>query len=298
MRLRHRYFEENKLELSFSFNSDLYRFATKMAAGVAVFSGNPMMVSKSGIPAYLHGNGEWPTNIAYCDVSAVRQLRRPLTHTVYLEFGQLSFAIVLLFGSQKIFVPFPSTAGRMGVLATLYPLTGEEAFSELSPLGPPSLLSDFNKAGQRDVVLAHIRDMSRDACGRGCPAGGQVTTKLRTEACRYKWWTQSVVEPALPESNSSSTAASDHPKAKPADGGNGERPDLRGFPLPSRQVDNAGQAVPHRRPRGGKTQIQLLDVPGVSGQEDGKRPIRAVGGCDNPGYMEIGERVRVIKVPD
>jgi hypothetical protein len=126
--------EDMKLGNVFSFGPDLFRFATKLVAGLAIAFGQRQLITFSGIPAYLHEKGDWLTSVAYCDVSAVLKVRPPLTHTVYLEMGQPSYAIVLFFGSQKIFVPFPASSTRSGVLATLDPLTGEERFTEISPL--------------------------------------------------------------------------------------------------------------------------------------------------------------------
>ena len=148
-------FNDIKLETSFSFDQDLFRFATKLAAALTVDSGNGQLISSSGIPAYLHMKGNWPTSVAYCNVSAVRKLRPPLTHTVYIELSQRSYAIVLIFGFKKIFVPLPPSVLNKGVLATLDPITGEEDFREVSPIGPISVPHVI----AREAALVHLQEM-------------------------------------------------------------------------------------------------------------------------------------------
>jgi hypothetical protein len=159
--------EAIKLTAAFSFDDDLFRFATKLAAAVVVASGNLQLVSASGIPAYLHSKGSWPTRVAYCDVTKIRQLRPPLSHTVYVELGRYSYAIVLIFGCKKIFVPLPPSPVNQGLLATLDPITGEEGYLDVDPIGPISVQPSI----QKEVAVAHMQDMlnslSQEAVIRG-----------------------------------------------------------------------------------------------------------------------------------
>jgi hypothetical protein len=167
--------EDIKLTAAFSFDEDLFRFATKLTVAVVVASGNRRLISSSGIPEYLHSKGSWPTRVAYCDVTKVRQLRPPLTHTVYVELGQYSYAIVLIFGCKKIFLPLPSSTVNQGFLATLDPLTGEERYFDVDPIGPISVQPSI----QKEVVLAHLQDMlnslSQEAVLRGAKRHPDLT---------------------------------------------------------------------------------------------------------------------------
>ncbi len=171
----HEVLEDITLTAPFSLDDDLYRFATKLAAAVVIASGRQQLISSSGIPAYLHGQGSWPASPAYCDVRAVRDLRPPLSHTVYVELGQHSYAIVLIFGYMKLFVPMPPSATALGLLATLDPITGEEAFMDVSPIGPrnvPALIG-------RDIAFSHLTEMSKslteEAVSRGAKRKPDLT---------------------------------------------------------------------------------------------------------------------------
>ena len=54
-----------KLDVSVSFNPDLFRFCTKLVAALAIASGYRDLISTSGIPSYLHGNGAWSRGLRF-----------------------------------------------------------------------------------------------------------------------------------------------------------------------------------------------------------------------------------------
>jgi hypothetical protein len=60
----------------------------------------------------------------------------PLAHTVYIEMGEKSYGIVLIFGYQKIFVPLPSAVERMPSLHL--PLRGCPPGRDINQLGTPT----------------------------------------------------------------------------------------------------------------------------------------------------------------
>jgi hypothetical protein len=116
-----------------SFNSELYRFATKLVAAVLVDFGYGEFISDSGIGLYLHRKGEWNTTPAYCDITEIIKLSPLLAHSVYVELGTTSYGVVVIFGHLKIFVPLRPYSVNSAYLATLDPIDGTEVFSELSP---------------------------------------------------------------------------------------------------------------------------------------------------------------------
>jgi hypothetical protein len=117
-----------------SYNDDLYRFSAKLVGDTAVALGYHALIKQSHLAHYLHGMTGLGVCVAYCDTSAIRDLRPPLSHTVYIEFGPLqSQAIVILFGGLQICVPLP-TAKKGAILGFLDPISGEESFSEVKVL--------------------------------------------------------------------------------------------------------------------------------------------------------------------
>ncbi len=135
------------LESSFSFNSSLYRLATKLVANALVYMGHRQLISSSGIARYLHGSAAWASGPAYCDTSQIRNLRPPLSHTIYIEFGNPSHGIVLVFGAMQIYVPLP-VASPGAFLGFLDPITGEESFTDMNPISlvPPPAFVSINTA--------------------------------------------------------------------------------------------------------------------------------------------------------
>jgi hypothetical protein len=162
---------------SFSFDDDLYRLATKMAAAMLVAFDRSQVVTASGIPSYLLRKGNWLTAPAYCDVAPIRDLRPPLSHTIYVELGKISYAIVLIFGFMKFFVPLPSVQQSGAFLGSLDPMTGDERFDYVKPIGPRSVPALI----QRDEAMTHFQDMddalTREAVQRGAKHPPKLQTK-------------------------------------------------------------------------------------------------------------------------
>jgi hypothetical protein len=159
-------FEGIKLTSALSFNDDLYRVATKMAAATLVAFDRAHVVAESGVPTYLHGAASMPVSPAYCDIEPVRNLRPPLSHAVYVELGNVSYAIVLIFGFLKIYVPLPAAREAAAFLATLDPMSGDEGFQVVTRIGARSVPRYLF-----DPPLAHFQEMcdalSREAIARG-----------------------------------------------------------------------------------------------------------------------------------
>jgi hypothetical protein len=179
-----------RLTGSFSFDQDLYRLATKMTASVLVAFDQQLLVTTSGIPPYLRGNGAWPTAPAYCDISPILGLRLPLAHAVYVELGQASYAIVLLFGFLKLFVPLPASSAGAGFLAVLDPITGQECFSNVKPVGARSIPAYI----QPREAMIHLREMNanltREAILRGAKYPPQLeTSELDLGPSQVSSWT-------------------------------------------------------------------------------------------------------------
>jgi hypothetical protein len=127
-----------KLSANLSYNDDLYRFSAKLAGNATVVMGRQAFIKTSDIADYLHGSLDRAARIACCDTSAIRSLRPPLSHTVYIEFGPQSHAVVILFGAMQVYVPLPA-AERGAILGFLDPLTGDESFGEVKAINivPP-----------------------------------------------------------------------------------------------------------------------------------------------------------------
>ena len=158
--------EDINLTVALSFNDDLYRFATKMAAATLVIFDRVHVVAESGVPAYLRGAASIPVSPAYCDIEPIRNLRPPLSHAVYVELGHVSYAIVLIFGFLKIYVPLPSVSEAAAFLASLDPMTGAESFQVVMPIGARTVPQYLFAP-----PLTHFQEMcdalSREAISRG-----------------------------------------------------------------------------------------------------------------------------------
>lgn len=155
-----------KLSVNLSYNDDLYRVSAKLASNTAIAMGRETLIKESGIGRYLHGSLGWGVRVAYCDTSAIRSLRPPLSHTVYIEFGLQSQAVVILFGEMQIYVPLP--AEKPGaILGFLDPITGEEYFREVKALNitpAPRFWTDADV----QVHLAYITwQLAEEAKARG-----------------------------------------------------------------------------------------------------------------------------------
>lgn len=158
--------DDIKLCVDLSYNEDLYKFCAKITSNLTIFTGREAFIKQSGIGRYLHGSVGWGARVAYCDTSAIRNLRPPLSHSVYIEFGFQSQAIVILFGGMQVYVPLPA-AKRGAFLGFLDPITGEESFSEVKVLNIPPAPSFWSDAEAR-VHFAYItRMLSEEANARG-----------------------------------------------------------------------------------------------------------------------------------
>ncbi len=159
-----------KLSVDLSYNDDLYRFSAKLAGNMAVAMGHEALIRESGIARYLHGSPGWGTRIAHCDTSGIRSLRPQLSHTVYIEFGPQSHAIVILFGGMQIYVPLPS-AGQGAILGFLDPITGEESFGEVTPVNvipPPDFWTDAQAQAHFADMTQHLTNEANER-GATCP---------------------------------------------------------------------------------------------------------------------------------
>ena len=155
-----------KLEVDLSYNQELYKFSAKLASNLSIAMGREHLIKASGIANYLHGASTWNTRLAYCDTSAIRDLRPPLSHAAYVEFGLVSHAVIILFGGPQIYVPLPA-AKKGAILGFLDPITGEERFDEVAPLGilpAPSALTE----GEFQVHFKYIlRRLTEEGIARG-----------------------------------------------------------------------------------------------------------------------------------
>jgi hypothetical protein len=144
------------LSVNLSYNEDLYKFSAKLAGNMAILMGREALIKDSGIARHLHGILGWESRIAHFDTSAIRRLRPPLCHTVYIEFGPQSYAVVILFGAMQVYVPLPG-AEHGAILGFLDPITGEESFREAPALNiaPPS------KFWSEVEARAHFENLSR-----------------------------------------------------------------------------------------------------------------------------------------
>lgn len=185
-------FDDMRLTGSFSFDGDLYRFAAKLTAAVLVAFGHKQCVSSSEIPAFLHGKRESLATPAYCDIAPIVAMRPPLAHTVYVELGVTSYGVVLLFGSTKLFVPLPPFSRNEAFLAILDPMTGEERFEKVTPIGPrevPALITE-------PEAMHHLREMgsilTQDAIALGAKHPPKLEIKnLDLSEPQMQSWTDS-----------------------------------------------------------------------------------------------------------
>jgi hypothetical protein len=193
-------FEDIKLDFDWSYSDDIYRFSTKLAAAVAVASGYQQVISRSEIPRYLHGMSKWPTCVAYCDVAPLRKLKPPLAHTVYLEMGETSYALVLIFGYEKIFVPLPPSPLPRGIVASLDPLTGEESFRDVDPIGPRKIATFIREESVRAHLQGMLDVLAEDAVTRGAKKRPDLFIgALDMGPPMPAWWRNSTVRYMFPE---------------------------------------------------------------------------------------------------
>jgi HNH endonuclease len=169
--------DDVRLTAPLSLNPDLYRLATKMAAAVLVSFDRANLVAESGIPAYLRKKGDWPTGPAYCDVESIRQMRPPLAYAIYVELGEASYAVVLLFGFHKIFIPLPAASPVQAFLGSLDPMTGEERFLEVAPVGPRSVPPFITET----QALGHLQDINDAVTREAIMRGAKHPPKLEIE---------------------------------------------------------------------------------------------------------------------
>jgi len=191
--------EDIKLDIAGTFDEDLFRFATKLSAAVLAAFGYRELIARSQIPSYLHEKTKWPTSVAFCDVEPLHKLKPPLAHTVYVELGQVSYSIVLIFGYMKLFVPLPRFPQARGMLASLDPITGEENFGDVDPIGPRAVPSVI----QQSFANSHLRGMldilADDAVNRGARKIPQLYVgALDLGAPMPEWWTNSTVRYMFP----------------------------------------------------------------------------------------------------
>lgn len=191
--------EDIKLDIAGNFDDDMFRLSTKLVASLAIASSYGELISTSGIPSYLHGKAAWPTKVAFCDVKPLIQLKPPLAHTIYIEMGERSYGIVLLFGHLKILVPLPSSTERRAILASLDPISGKESFDDVEPIGP----RDIPVVIQQDLALEHLQGMldtlAEDAVARGAKKRPELFVgALDLGTPMPSWWTNSTVRYMFP----------------------------------------------------------------------------------------------------
>lgn len=192
--------EDVKLNIASSFDDNIFRLATKLAAAVAVASGYQQVISRSEIPQYLHGTGKWPTCVAYCDVEPLRKLKPPLAHTVYLEMGEASYSLVLIFGYMKIFVPLPASSVPRGILASLDPLTGEESIGDVDPIGPRTVATFIREESIRAHLKGMLAVLTEDAVTRGAMRKPDLTIgDLDLGPPVPAWWMNSTARYMFPK---------------------------------------------------------------------------------------------------
>lgn len=193
-------FEDIRLDVDCSFDDDLFRFATKLAASVAVASGYQRIISASEIPQYLHGKAKWPTSVAFCDADPLRSLRPPLAHTVYLEMGELSYALVLIFGYKKIYVPLPASSERRGIVGSLDPITGEELFRDVNPIGSRTVPELVQEKFAREHYQGMLNVLSEDAVTCGAKKKPELFIgALDMGKPVPDWWTNSTIRYMFPK---------------------------------------------------------------------------------------------------
>ena len=62
----------------------------------------------------------------------------------------------MIFGHLKVFVPLPHRPIRKAYLATLDPIDGDEAFSEVDPIGSRSVPTTI----QLPEMMVHLNEMN------------------------------------------------------------------------------------------------------------------------------------------
>ena len=182
-------FDDVPLKVPTTFNPDLYRFATKLVAAVLVNFGHRQLISTSGIGSYLHAKGQWQSSPAYCDVTAISKLSRPLSHSVYVELGTQSYGVVLIFDYLKLFVPLPAYPTAKAFLATLDPLDGEETFTEVDPIGHHSVPLAMRSA----EIVAHLDGMNKTLTEAANLRGARRSPTLTIQGLdlgRPQWFSQ------------------------------------------------------------------------------------------------------------
>lgn len=193
-------FDDVKLNVDSSFDDDLFRFATKLAAAVLVDSGYRELVASSDIPSYLHGRAAWRTSVAYCDVDSLHKIKPPLAHTVYVELGPVSYAVVLIFGYKKIFVPLPSKLPARAILASLDPITGEEQFGDVDPIGPRSIPIWISEGLAHAHLQGMLDTLTKDAAVRGAKNKPELYVgQLDLGAPMPDWWANSTLRYMFPK---------------------------------------------------------------------------------------------------
>jgi len=89
-----------------------------------------------------------------------------LSHTVYLEFGLESHALVILFGAMQVYVPLPKAEGP-AIIGYLDPITGKESFTEIERLNMAPVPQSLTEA-EIQIHLSYImRMLSLEAIERG-----------------------------------------------------------------------------------------------------------------------------------
>ena len=192
--------DDVKLNVDLSFDDNLFRFATKLAAAVLVNSGYRELISNSEIPSYLRGGVGWRTSVAYCDVTSLHEIKPPLAHTAYVELGAVSYAIILIFGFKKIFVPLPMCLPAMAILASLDPITGEEQFREVQPIGPRSVPNSISESSAHSHLQGMLDTLTKDADLRGAKNKPELYVgRLDLGTPMPDWWTNSTLRYMFPK---------------------------------------------------------------------------------------------------
>lgn len=132
-------------------------------------------------------------------MSPLHKLKPPLAHTVYVELGLVSYAIVLIFGSHKAFVPLPGFSYGRAILASLDPITGEECFRDVDPIGPRTVPNSI----QQNLAHSHLQGMldtlAEDAVTRGAKNKPELYVgKLDMGSPMPDWWANSTLRYMFP----------------------------------------------------------------------------------------------------
>ena len=137
---------------------------------------------------------------ALCDVAPLTRLKPPLAQPIYIELGERSYGLALLFGYLRVFVPLPSSPERRGILASLDPISGEESFGDVDPIGPRDIP---NVIGMR-TALAHLQNMmdtlSTEAVLRGAKNKPELYIGNADFGQRIPlWWSSSTARYMFPK---------------------------------------------------------------------------------------------------